>query len=831
MSSSDWDLGQKLIEQGACSLDQVREILSLQDRLRKMGAVPKPFARVLLEKGYARRDQLLGVGVREADLPPPVEQKASTAPRVPVPAPARSGARPLAWGAVLLAAAAGLILVGRGVFEEGVAPSPVHVPEVVPAVTRESIDAAAPAEIDALVRFARESSGYENAPEAVRRFEAYKKLRAGTQWEVEAHRRLTEYRKGLEVYAKSELDELLAAEPTLAGQKRWGELLALYRAYPAKFLETTESGAGLKRKVQEVSQRIAEVYARDKAELERFLVAKRFAEALARVHSMEASAPEERKGELLGLRARIERESRGVAERARQEVADAYFKIDGAFKQAMLRRDPVRAAAVVREFISAPWKEDQRPFVTVRGVDYAALYKAFDPWDPGAIAGICEEAIPEVDSPDRLGTGEGALLALRNAAYLAIFLRDESAQYHAATSTHEVLDLPGLGRGRFEKRDGKTVFIANSGAVLEPETSPLTDPDLAALAMMVGPETAAMHARVGFFYFYSSPSMAHQAYEHLARACALYAPGVKLFLGGLAEAAEGERRRELETKFGAAQDLFKSRNWAQSKKLLGDLLEFPDHPYTLSVRPEIERMLYEIAEGSEKEKRLAVRYKAKVEEVDPATLRATYDFEGKDQLDAFESVTEEGPRKFKGRWRIDRGAMESSADASVMRWKPVVMGDVTLEYDLTPVDEAQNIVVDLYYHRGAARHYAVVLGFDWVGRQDGDRDNSAEERFGMPRTCVIKYPVQADKSRWTSADAWDGWKSRLAGKPAAPWKPAKGRTARMRIERIGPLIRLLADRVLVWEGQDDEYGEGQLLFYSDSRCRMDNLVITFKPQS
>ena len=34
MANADWDLGQKLIEQGACSLDQVREILSLQDRLR-----------------------------------------------------------------------------------------------------------------------------------------------------------------------------------------------------------------------------------------------------------------------------------------------------------------------------------------------------------------------------------------------------------------------------------------------------------------------------------------------------------------------------------------------------------------------------------------------------------------------------------------------------------------------------------------------------------------------------------------------------------------------------------------------------------------------------
>ena len=280
-----------------------------------------------------------------------------------------------------------------------------------------------------------------------------------------------------------------------------------------------------------------------------------------------------------------------------------------------------------------------------------------------------------------------------------------------------------------------------------------------------------------------------------------------------------------------AQDLIKNRKGPQAKKLLGEMLRHPDHPYTTSVRPEIEKMLFELAEGSEKEKQLGVRYMAKkVELAEAGTLRVIYDFDGEDQQAAFESVTEEGARKFKGRWRIDRGAMESSSDASVMRWKPAVKGDVTLEYDLTPVDEAQNVVVDLYYNKGRANHYAVVFGFDWVGKQDGDRDNTIEDRFGMPRTCVLKYPVGADKSHWASAEAWEAWKSRLAGKPAGVWRPEKGRTARIRIERTGPAIRVVADQRLVWEGEDDEYSDGQLLFYSDRRCRIDNLVITFKPQ-
>jgi hypothetical protein len=307
------------------------------------------------------------------------------------------------------------------------------------------------------------------------------------------------------------------------------------------------------------------------------------------------------------------------------------------------------------------------------------------------------------------------------------------------------------------------------------------------------------------------------------------ARGVTLYLGGLGVAAESELKRRLETKFGAAQDLFKSGRRPQARKLLGELLDHPEHPFTKSVRPEIEKMLYDIVEGTAKEKELFSAYKGKVEVVDDATLRVTYDFEGREQQDAFESVSEEGPRKFKGRWHIDGAGMESGSEASVLRWKTPVKGDVALEYDLTPIDDPQNLVLDLYYHRGQANHYAVVFAFDWVGKRDGDRDNSAEERNGMPRTCILKYPVSVDKARWTEPETWDGWKSRLLGKPGAAWKPEKGKTARIRVERAGAQVRVLADRILVWEGEDTGYTEGQLLFYSDSRCRIDDLSITFKP--
>ena len=821
MANADWDLGQKLIEQGACSMDQVREILSLQDRMRKMGVASKPFARVLLEKGYVRRDQLLKAGVRESELPPPVEEKITPKAASPV------SRRPLIVAAGILIAVGGLVLYARGAFTPAPAVGPGVEPP--PRMTEDELDAFAKTHLDKIAEFAGKAAAFETAPEVVARYEAFMKAQAGKKWEIEANRRLKEYRGRAEVYAKAELEDVRAAEGPLKESGRLVELLALYRKFPTRFLDTTDSGRDVKQKILEVTQRLIEAYVKDKTEVEQLLKDGKPADALARVKAMELTTPPERKEDLFGLRGLVERESRGVAEKARLEVADAYLKVDGPFREAMTRRDGFRASLVLREFLIAPWKAEQKPFVRVRGVDYDALLKAFEPWDADKIAALCSLGIPETESPEILGTGEGVLLSLRNAAYMALFMRSYKASYEAVVASKESIKLPGFPDGHFEKKDGKTVFVAKTGEVLEPDTSPLGEEDFAVLALRAGPEDPTVLAQVGLFYFYSCPDRAEEAFAYLVKAMLKGARGVNLYLGGLGAAAESELKRRLETKFGAAQDMFKSGRRPLARKLLGDVLEFPDHPFTKSVRPEIEKMLYEIVEGSEKEKKLFSEYKGKVEVVDDSTLRVTYDFEGKEQQDAFESVSEEGPRKFKGRWHIDGGAMESSADASVLRWKPSIKGDVALEYDLTPLEDAQNVVLDLYYHKGQANHYAVVFGFDWVGKRDGDRDNSVEERFGMPRTCIIKYPVTVDKARWTEADTWDGWKSRLVGKAAGAWKPVKGQTARIRVERAGPSLRVLADRLLVWEGEDATYAEGQLLFYSDSRCRIDNLSITFRP--
>jgi hypothetical protein len=259
------------------------------------------------------------------------------------------------------------------------------------------------------------------------------------------------------------------------------------------------------------------------------------------------------------------------------------------------------------------------------------------------------------------------------------------------------------------------------------------------------------------------------------------------------------------------------------------MLGHADHPFVRENTTEIAALLAEATQGLRREENLSAIHRGRVQQVGEATYRVTYDFERPDQLVAFEGVGSDAGRAFEGRWQIGKGALESEERTSVMQWKPLVRGDVVVEYDLTALEEPQNIVLDLYYNRGKTEHYAVVLGFDWVGRSEGDRDNTIEDRFGMPRTCVLKYPVQAEKTLWTVETTWDGWKSRLVGGPEGAWKPPRGETVRIRVERKGASIVVSAGGAVVWKGEDDAYGEGRLLFFSDCKCRVDNLSITWTP--
>jgi hypothetical protein len=778
VTSSDWDLAQRLIERGFCTLDQAREALALQDRMRKRGESPRPLPLVLLEKGYVNREQLAGLGM----VPHP-EPRSPVVPPDPGPRPSRRGLVIAAAGlaSVLALAVAVLALRTRP-------PAPADPPPE---------DRAIREELERIVASQDEAKEFENAEEIVRRYRAFMGWHSGRKWELEAHGRLQEYRRRLEDRARPELEALRRREPALLDQGKMAEVLGIYRAFPSKFLHTTESGAEVADRAAEVSRLMGETFLKAKEEALKFLAQNRVDEALAAVRTLELNVPEGRGEEVAALRARIEMEGRSLSSRLRREIGDEYLKLDGRFREAMARRNPREAAAVVGEFVFRPWREEERRVVQVEGVDYDALRNAIGEWRPAEISAIADAA----GDPERPAPAQAALLDLRSAAFVALFLDEAARAWRAASE---------------------------SGAAPGPLGS-LGDEELAALGMKSAPEDAARHAQAGFFFHYAAKGRRLKAYEHLGKAHEMGVKGIRPYLANLGAAVEAGRGRDLEVKLAAAEDCVRQKQWITAKSLLEEIRKHEDHPFVKDRADRIERMHDEATQALLAEKRFAEVYRGKVETLERGALRVAYDFEDPAQGEAFEAVSDEGRLPLRGRWKVLGGALESTFDTSAARWRTPVRGDVVVEYDLTPMEEPQNIVLALYNNRGQNRHYAVVFGFDWVGKSEGDKDDSAEDRFGMPRTCVIKYPVVAEKARWKEAGAWEPWFSGLVGKAGVAWKPSRGKTARVRVARQGKGIRVEAEGKAVWEGEDDAYSEGRLLFFSDCRCRIDNLRIEFKP--
>lgn len=801
-SGSDWVLGQKLVAQGVCSLDQVREALAEVDRSKRGLAV------VLVERGVDPAK------LRAAGLEVPE--------RKPMPSPAvlaefRPSRAPWVVAVLLLLAAGAWMFLRRD-------PAPTPMVEVDP-------DRQPREELEKLT--SAEAPGFANAAEVVKGYEDYGRRWAGLKWELEAHRRLEGYRAKLEVPARAALEALAPREVELVAAGRLADALRLYLAYPASFL-AAPSGATVKAKIVELGQKARAAYAKGRAEAEALLKDGKFKAAEERAKALVDTAPAEAAGEIEDLKSRIEHEARGARGKARQEVADKYLEADGRIKACYLRRpaNPRAAAKEILAFVLAPWDEARRPFVRVEGADYEGLKKAVEDWDPDVLRRLTEAALPEATSPDRLSTGESAILDLRAAALVELFYRDVQAAVKKAVEAGSVLELPQLGKGRFEKQGESTVFVKDGAGIVEANAAPLSDEDLEALARgerEAGPER---DLRAGFFYYLCSPNREGPAYERLERARKAGARGVDVFVGGLYLAKQVDLAKSLRVKFESARESFEKRQWVSTRKLLGELLVEAGHPYVKEQRPAIEKMLFEISEGSEAERRMSAATKGAAKVLPDGRVRVSYDFETLEQADGFEPPGEDEGRAFPGRWRIAEGGLASSREASLLRWKTPLKGDVEIDYDLTPLEEPQNVAVALYVKPGG--HYAAVLGFDWVGRGEGDRDNSAEDRHGMPRACVIKYPVKADKLRWREADEWERWKERLVGQRTSrdALKPALGKTLRMSLLRKGASIRLLADGEEIWKGEDAEYGEGALAIFSDSSCRIEALTITgaFQPE-
>ncbi|HEX7896599.1 MAG TPA: hypothetical protein VF950_02485 [Planctomycetota bacterium] len=793
-SSADWIFGQKLVALGVCPLAEIRDALAEADRDKR------PLADVLRDRGVPV-GKLREAGAQVADRP-------AAPARRPLPEirPSR-----VPW-AIAIAA-----LLGVGVWLATRPPAESNVVDADPdRAPREELEKLAAAE------------DLEKAPEVVRAYEGYGKRWAGLKWELRAHEKLQVFRAKADVPARAALEELAPKEVELLAAGRIGDALRLYLAYPAKFL-VTEAGSAAKAKILELSQKARAAFVKGKAEAEKLLADGKFKAAEDKAGALAAVAPAEAAGEIEDLKVRIDREARGARGKARQEVADKYLEIDGKVKAHLTRRPPSPrgAAREILAFVTAPWDETRRPFARAEGVDYDAVKKAVEDWNPEALRAAAEAALPDPESPDRLSTGEAAILDFRAAALVELFYRDAQAAMRKAVESGEAMNLPGLGKGRFEKQGETTVFVREGAGIVEASAVPLSDEDLEALAARESGAEADL--RAGFFYFQCSPGREVKAYDRLEKARQAGARGVRVYLTGLYLARQVDLAKSLRTKFEAAEDVFGKRQWPATRKLLGEMLEHPEHPFVKEKRPLIEKMLFEIADGSDAERRLSARLKGKATILPDGRARIVYDFESPEQADGFEPPGEDEARAFPGRWKVVEGGLESSArEASVLRWKTPLKGDVEVAYDLTPIAEPQNVTAALYARKGGPGHYAVVLGFDWVGRGEGDRDNSAEDRRGMPRACVIKYPVKADKLRWREADEWLRWHERLVGERTSkePLKPVLGKTLRLTIQRTGSRLRVLADGEEYWSGEDAEYAEGSLVFFADSRCRLEALVIT-----
>ena len=99
----------------------------------------------------------------------------------------------------------------------------------------------------------------------------------------------------------------------------------------------------------------------------------------------------------------------------------------------------------------------------------------------------------------------------------------------------------------------------------------------------------------------------------------------------------------------------------------------------------------------------------------------------------------------------------------------------------------------------------------------------------LAHSLELSFEDAQDKAKWREESEWKKWTSRLVGRTQAKWTFVKRKPVRVEVDRQGASIMVRVGGRLVWEGRDSEYSEGGILFYSDSRCRIDNLSIEFQP--
>ncbi|MBI2930562.1 MAG: protein kinase [Planctomycetes bacterium] len=796
-----------------------------------------------------RADRYQTPGEVAAALQPLVGARPTPAGRLRAVSPARRF--PAARRSGLPAAVVGLILVAALVYvlRDRISRPPVSDP------TPASAPDPAGRELEDVLALQRADSNFDGMKDVLLRYGAFAERYPGTVWEGRALEERRKYIEQANVFAKADLDAIRQKEAASRSAEQWREVLRLYGEFPAKFLDTTPSGVEVKEEMARIRARASEKLSADRARLAQLMKERRLDEALSLAAQMEGYALESALPDLTRIRAELLKKRDEAAGAAAREAADQYLAVEARVREYLSRRDYRLGIAALSAFLCAPWTDAQRPHVLVPELDTAALKSTLEEaenalaqqsdvaractlWE--AAAQTCETFAGDPSSPAEVSTAQRTLLDLRNAIALELLRQQTLAGLDRVIRGRERMAFETYenARGTVEVREGRITFVPEGGAarVLDPGRD-LREADLVALAarsLDPDPAVAAERgraspkflARAGLLYYYagSGPACAGRAEEAFAEAAERGALGVRVYLADLREVMRRQEDERLAARYEEAMAFVRGRRWAQAQPILEELLRSKSD-WVEGRRGEISGTLSEAAGALREERELALKYRGVVERLSDGRLRVRYDFEDKAQADAFEVM----PLASRGRWFVEEGRLESSKLASAVRWVHPVKGDVEVEYRLMAIeDPPQNIVASLYYNPGKDRHYWIVLAFDLVFGSADPKD-TLEDRMGFPRACVLKYPIAFHRARAQERAEWDKLRERLVGTARGEAELESSKGYRVHVERVAKAIRVRLDGKLVWEGEDEEYGEGFVLFYSDSRVWIDDLAVTVRP--
>jgi len=714
-----------------------------------------------------------------------------------------------------------------------------------------ALEEAARKDLEELEESAAQDAAFENLPGVLKRFDDFRRKYRDTKWELQAVDRRESYLKRADLVAQTELESITNTEKELLAANKYRDVYQLYSRFPKKFLQTTQTGEDVRKRLHDLMERISGKFVEDKRQLQELIRQRRYEEAASLIAAMEEYALPDQVLELADRRRALEGHRKAGESAAAIEVRDKYLLIDGKLRDALAVRAYREALGTLTSFLYGSWSEAELPFTRSAGIDYDDLRKEIDAVlaapDPSAAAGPGEKLLarigPAIGDPANLAeatTAQMILLDLRNGVSLELFRGRivEGVEQTLKATSRETWTVAAFGgaKGRYERRGTALYFVPDGGKETPVDLwTRLSESDLEALAARASsPDRAAaesaaqadpiFHLRAGLMHYYAKAGTAGaaRARNHFELASKGGVTAVKVYLSDLSLALQRVAEQESAARFEEAKGLVGQGNTAAAKAILEELAKRTGVKFVDEHKDEIEKMLADLEQTLAKGKKLEDTYKGKVETLDAKRLRVTYDFTYPSQGEMFEPVADP---KIKGKWRVDRGGLESSGGASVSsaaKWKAQVNGDVEIEYDLVAMEDPQNVTTDLYVKPGSDKYYSVTFALDLV---IGDM----EEKMRIPNTAVLKYPTDFQRERAKLPAEWDKLRGRLVGATVSDFRLEKRKKVRVKIARIGRKIALAVDGKPAWEGEDGDYNTGYIVFFADCRAQIDNLQITFTP--